>query len=48
MIDTQHGREPLRSFLKWAGGKTRTALLLALLAPDDSKTCIEPFLQLGP
>lgn len=36
--------EPLRSFLKWAGGKSRTASLLASLAPPDGyETYIEPF-----
>lgn len=34
----------LRSFLKWAGGKTRTAYTLAALAPVQGYDCyIEPF-----
>lgn len=38
------GREPLRSFLKWAGGKTRTADLLVSLAPKDGfETYLEAF-----
>src|SRR6266508_3880120 len=44
MTDTAPGREPLHSFLKWAGGKTRTARLLASLAPEDGYSIyIEPF-----
>lgn len=36
-------RQPLRSFLKWAGGKTRTAALIAKLAPPGFATYHEPF-----
>lgn len=32
-----------RSFLKWAGGKTRIASVVAALAPDDFGTYVEPF-----
>jgi len=44
MTHTALGREPLRSFLKWAGGKTRTAALLASLSPEDGyENYLEPF-----
>ncbi|WP_239331521.1 Dam family site-specific DNA-(adenine-N6)-methyltransferase [Frankia sp. CiP3] len=36
-----------RSFLKWAGGKTRYASTLVALAPDFSGTYREPFLGSG-
>lgn len=37
-------KAPLRSFLKWAGGKTRSATTLASLSPDDGyETYLEPF-----
>lgn len=41
---TEAAREPLRSFLKWVGGKSRTAGLLASLAPSDGfERYFEPF-----
>lgn len=40
---TGGGRRPLKSFLKWAGGKTRTAETLAALAPPEYGTYHEPF-----
>lgn len=43
MTDNAIDRRPLRSFLKWAGGKTRTAALLASLAPAGYDTYFEPF-----
>lgn len=37
-------RRPLRSYLKWVGGKTRTAPILRELAPTDGyRTYLEPF-----
>lgn len=38
------GSMQARSFLKWAGGKARTADVLAALAPEYSGTYREPFL----
>jgi DNA adenine methylase len=43
-MTTVTAQEPLPSFLKWAGGKSRTARLLAELAPTEGyKTYREPF-----
>jgi DNA adenine methylase len=46
-LQTMSGSQDTRSFLKWVGGKARTASLLASLAPPGFSRYVEPFLGSG-